>query len=89
MSAMTVLVPQAHRSVDRPRSTPTSTWPCTIVHETTAPSEWRLTDRGVAVVMVIALMILTAALLVIGLTAIRVTSADYGADAQESRHSRH
>ena len=39
--------------------------------------------------MVLAAMILTSALVVIGLTAVRVTSADYGADVRESRHSQH
>ena len=38
---------------------------------------WRLTDRGIAVVLVLALMIAMAALAVIGLTAWQVTSADY------------
>jgi hypothetical protein len=41
------------------------------------------------VVMVVTAMILTAAIVVIGLTAVRVTSADYGADMRESRHSQH
>jgi hypothetical protein len=85
MSAMTVSVPHAHYSVDRPRPSAASTRPCTLVQETTAPSEWRFTDRGIAVVMVVAVMILTAALVVIGLTAVRVTSADYGADVHQSQ----
>ena len=38
---------------------------------------WRLTDRGIAVVLVLALMIAMAAVAVIGLTAWQVTSADY------------
>ena len=41
-----------------------------------APS-WRLTDRGVALVLVVALMLTMAALTVIGLTALRVTSPTY------------
>ena len=44
--------------------------------------DWHLTDRGIAVTMVIAAMILTAALVVIGLTAVRVTSTDYNAGLQ-------
>jgi hypothetical protein len=44
---------------------------------------WELTDRGIAVVMVVAAMILTAALIVVGVTAVRVTSPDNG--VQESR----
>ena len=38
---------------------------------------WQLTDRGIAVIMVVALMIITAALSVIGLTAVQVTGPDY------------
>jgi hypothetical protein len=41
---------------------------------------WRLTDRGVAVVLVIGLMIMVAALTVIGLTALRVTGPDFRPD---------
>lgn len=40
---------------------------------------WRLTDRGVAVVIVTGLMLMVAALTVIGLTALRVTSDGYQA----------
>lgn len=43
-----------------------------------APS-WRLTERGVAVVLVAGAMIMVAALTVVGLTALRVTSAGYQA----------
>jgi hypothetical protein len=82
MSAMTVSILHAHHSVD-PRESAASTRP--LVLETTAPSEWRFTDRGIAVVMVVAVMILTAALAVIGLTAVRVTSADYGAGVHKSQ----
>ena len=42
-----------------------------------ASTEWRLTDRGIAVVLVLALMIAVAAVVVIGLTAWQVTGADY------------
>ena len=83
MSAMTVSILHAHHSVDQSQERAASTQP--LVEETTAPSEWRLTDRGIAVVMVVAVMILTAALAVIGLTAVRVTSADYGADVHKSQ----
>ena len=38
---------------------------------------WRLTDRGIAVVLVLAVMIAVAAVAVIGLTAWQVTGADY------------
>lgn len=50
---------------------------------TTTPGDWHLTGRGIAVIMVIAAMILTAALVVIGLTVVRVTSTDYDAGLQE------
>lgn len=44
----------------------------------TAPT-WRLTDRGVAVVLVIGLMMMVAALTVVGLTAMSVTGDGYQA----------
>ena len=40
-------------------------------------ASWRLTDRGVAVVLVVGLMIMVAALTVVGLTAVQVTGSDY------------
>ena len=49
---------------------------------------WRLTDRGIAVVLVLAVMIAVAAVAVIGLTAWQVTGADYAswsADAVRAR----
>ena len=46
---------------------------------TAARLGWRLTDRGIAVIMVVGMMIVTAALSVVGLTAVRVTSTDYPA----------
>lgn len=42
-----------------------------------AASGWRLTERGIAVVLVAALMIVVAALTVVGLTALRVTGDGY------------
>jgi hypothetical protein len=105
MSAITVLVPHsdrsvAHRSAAQLLPVQPSAPPCTIISAAPATarrkgssdrasSAWRLTDRGIAVVMVVTAMILTAAIVVIGLTAVRVTSADYGADMRESRHSQH
>jgi hypothetical protein len=85
MSAMTVSVPQVHSSVDQAPASVTTVRPCTIVEAHTASAEWRLTDRGIAVIMACAVMILTAALVVIGLTAVRVTSTDYRADFAESQ----
>ena len=44
---------------------------------TAGPTRWQLTDRGIAVVLVTVLMIVVAALAVIGLTAFRVTGDSY------------
>jgi hypothetical protein len=41
------------------------------------PAQWRLTDRGIALVLVTGLLIATAALAVVGLTAFRVTGERY------------
>ncbi|SDS33001.1 hypothetical protein SAMN04488543_1521 [Friedmanniella luteola] len=45
-----------------------------------ASAGWRLTERGIALVLVTALLIVTAAVTVVGLTALRVTGERY-ADA--------
>ncbi len=45
---------------------------------------WRLTDRGVAVVLVVGLMIMVAALTVVGLTAMSVTGDGYQATVSAS-----
>lgn len=42
-----------------------------------APAPVRLTDRGIAVIMVAGMMLVVAALVVIGATAARVTSENY------------
>ncbi len=42
-----------------------------------AASSWRLTDRAIALVVVTGLVIVTAALAVVGLTAVRVTGERY------------
>ena len=47
-------------------------------------ASWRLTDRGVAVVIVTGLMLMVAALTVIGLTALRVTGDGYQATASQT-----
>ncbi len=47
---------------------------CEIVRARTEPTTWRLTDRGIAAVLIVGAMIMVAALSVIGLTAARVTS---------------
>jgi hypothetical protein len=75
MSAVPVFIPQvvispAH-TCDMPRKVTTP--------RTAAPAKCQLTDRGIAVVMVVAAIIMIAALAVIGLTAVRVTGAGYDA----------
>ena len=50
---------------------------CQLEGTSAARLGWQLTDRGIAVIIVLALMIVTAALSVVALTAIRVTSTDY------------
>jgi len=47
------------------------------VEASSARGEWQLTDRGIALVLVLAVMITVAAAAVIGLTAWQVTGADY------------
>ena len=49
----------------------------------TAPA-WQLTDRGVAVLLVAGLMIMVAALTVVGLTAVTVTGEGYRATVSSS-----
>jgi hypothetical protein len=100
MSAISVFGPEAHHFVDLPRPRPTSARPRTMIN--TAPTtadpkssgnrtaaEWQLTDRGIAVVMVIAAMILTTAIAVIGITAVQVTGPGGDARPQESRQAQH
>lgn len=47
-------------------------------------AHWRLTDRGIALVLVTGLLIAAAALAVVGLTAIRVTGERYHHDGQSA-----
>jgi len=51
---------------------------------TTSEPTWQLTDRGVAVLLVAGLMIMVAALTVVGLTAITVTGEGYRATVSSS-----
>jgi hypothetical protein len=100
MSAITVSVPHSHRSVGRLRPAQMNERPFTIISATPATADgrrssdratsaWRLTDRGIAVVMVIAAMILTAAIAVIGLTAVRVTGPSGDSGLNESRQAQY
>ena len=90
MSAIPVSIPRAegwrrtNRSVDHVVLPARSAKPCPIVRMPNRQVDWRLTDRGIAVVIVISAMILTAALVVIGLAAARVTGPDYHASFEES-----
>jgi hypothetical protein len=74
--------PQAHPARALPAAFPGRgrTGPCACTPTEAgarAVGRWRLTDRGVAVVLVTGLMIMIAALTVVGLTALRVTGSDY------------
>jgi hypothetical protein len=60
---------------------------CT-VRRPPAPSIWRLTDRGIALIIATGLAIATAALVVVGLTAWRVTSDTYAPLGQVQNVSR-
>jgi hypothetical protein len=99
MSAITVFVPPAY-AVELPRSRPTSAQPRTVINMVPATAQakssgngatgdWRLTDRGIAVIMVIAAMILIAGMTVIGITAVRVTSPSGDPGFQESGQVQH
>jgi hypothetical protein len=100
MSAITVSVPHSQRSVDQLQRAQTSRRPFAIISPAPATaagksssdratSDWRLTDRGIAVVMVIAAMILTTAIAVIGLTAVRVTGPGGDSGVYESQLAQH
>jgi hypothetical protein len=55
----------------------------------TAPASWQLTDRGIAMVLLVAGIIMTVALTMIGLTVVRVTSADDDPSPQSLRQADH
>jgi hypothetical protein len=76
------LVPDAH-PVGRPKET---SFPVT--RPVTTPAHWQLTERGIAVVLLLAALILTVAVIVIGVTAVRVTGADYDAGSDRSGQAR-
>ncbi len=60
------------------RSRPARTQACVVAGPASQPT-WQLTDRGVAVIMVVMATIAFAAMLVVGLTALQVTSPSYQA----------
>lgn len=77
----------ARRSVGRPHA---CALPRPDVDGATRPGPaptpaWRLTDRGVALVLVTGLMIMVAALTVVCLTALKVTGEGYQPSASASR----
>lgn len=55
---------------------------CTVTASAPASAGWRLTDRGIAAILVAAMMIVFAGALVVGLTALHVTSATYQSSGQ-------
>jgi hypothetical protein len=89
MSALPIVIPEISATQTRRSPRPTvraaDVWPSIA----TAPTSWKLTDRGIAAIMVLAAVILTAALTVIGITAVRVTGADYDASSQASQQAHH
>lgn len=79
MSAVPVFIPHvavspAHRCEIRRMATTART--------ATAPAQCQLTDRGIAVVIAVAAIIMIAALAVIGMTVVRVTGAGYATAVQ-------
>ena len=62
-----------------PRGSRSAARACRVNRASQPARTWRLTDRGIALVLVLTAMIVLAAVTVIGLTAWRVTSPDYQA----------
>ncbi|WP_375426410.1 hypothetical protein [uncultured Friedmanniella sp.] len=52
-----------------------------------ATTSWRLTERAIALILVTGLVVVTAALAVVGLTAVRVTGERYHAPQRSSNVS--
>ena len=93
MSALPIVIPeisatQTHWS-PRPTVRAADVGPSIATAPTSMPGIWKLTDRGIAAIMVLAAVILIAALTVIGMTAVRVTGADYNARSQASQQAHH
>jgi hypothetical protein len=91
MSALPIVIPeisatQTHGS-PRPTVRSADVRPSIATAPTSTPGSWKLTDRGIAAIMVLAAVILTAALAVIGMTAVRVTGVDYDAGSQGSQQA--
>jgi hypothetical protein len=60
---------------------------CVTAASSSTAGSLRLTDRGIAIIMLFAAVILTAALAVIGMTAVRVTGVGYGVGSQGSQQA--
>ena len=98
MSALPIVIPEISATQTRwsPRPTmraadvrPSIATAPIATAPTSTPGSWKLNDRGIAAIMVLAAVILTAALTVIGITAARVTGADYDASSQASQQAHH
>jgi hypothetical protein len=91
MSALPVAFPEISAAEISATQTHRSAYPDArsraITGGSSAAGDCQLTDRGIAVVMIIAAVILTAALAVVGITVIRVTSADYDAGVSGSQQA--
>jgi hypothetical protein len=81
-------VPENSRWAPRPHLRPGNVRPSSVTTPSASiPGSLRLTDRGIALIMLLAAVILTAALAVIGMTALRVTGAGYDAGSQGSQQA--
>ena len=88
MSAVPVSIPPVSLPPVAPRRSHLQPAPMPeVARAVTTPIRWQLTDRGIAVVLLVVAMILTAAVIAIGVTAVRVTSADFDAGLHESRQA--
>jgi multisubunit Na+/H+ antiporter MnhC subunit len=88
MSAVPVFIPPVSLPPVAPRRAHLQSAPMPeVAQAVTTPIRWQLTDRGIAVVLLVVAMILTAAVIAIGVTAVRVTSADFDAGLHESRQA--
>ena len=74
-SASHRVAPPAHRG--RPSAAAPAKRPRLPDRPAAPTTTWQLTDRGVAVIVVAMLMIMAAAAMVVGLTALRVTGDSY------------
>jgi hypothetical protein len=73
--------PRSYGGAAKPRAVvppyPTAVRACRVGTVSRGATSWRLTDRGIALVLTLAALLVVAAVTVIGLTAWRVTSPGY------------